>query len=1323
MKIVGCTNLLSRHLGRAFLLFLLSSHGLLAQTAYKTEHLSVRDGLSYRWVLDMLQDRQGQLWFATYDGLNRYDGHRFEVFRHEANNPASLQNNRIQRIVEDRQGLIWIQTETGIDCFDPANGRFEHIHSVNTAAGQPLRTIIGNEQNKRIWGVFYASQESGRLVMQEIMDRQITGLPMEIPASRIHNIQEYSADTLLIYADSGYWLASARTGRVVAAGVGRRFLRDWVPVDAGGKIWYFDTATRQLTGIVGPQGVGHTRYHRFFDAGPNEKWLVDEKGGIWRLDEAGRTFELISSRNIGDSKVYRDKDGIIWSCTQQGIIKITAFARQFEHRLSLPFQVGETPPIGFSARSMAELPGARVFAVHDGVALEANAGRSYHFGQGDIPEYVFQMIAGKDGALWFSSHQPGVHRFDPASRSITRFPLPGAHDIWVVPWLFQDRAGRFWLVYAEGAYLFDPSTRQFSPSQSGLDSLACASYDKATNTIVGVAKDQVFVLDCQTDQLTRVAHLFTSLPSQTPEYKGIVRHRGSIWVATTKGLYAIREADGQVSHFTQKDGLPQDIVYSIVPDGDYLWLGTHDGLCCFTIKDGQTRNFYIEDGLSHDEFNSRSTLLARDGRIWMGGLNGVNIFDPRQLRDAPGARAPHLFWSACLFTRRDTQLTLPFDALRTSEGLVLQPEDRNVALHFALNTYANPAQHRFSWYFEGLDQNWGGWSNLSTLHFQTLPPGSYTLHVRAGDEKGTLADNELHIPITVLQVWYLRWWALLLYGLAAGFVLYLFFKFQLTRKLEQVENQRLKSLDEWKNRLYANITHEFRTPLTLLLGPTETALRRWSELPSETLRNTLLTVQRNGYRLLHLVNQILDLRKMEEGRLDVFWVRGDMILFLQYITDSFHSLAEQQQVYLAFESEVAEGFEMDYDKDKTLKIISNLLHNAIKFTPPGGKVTLRARVEADTLRIAVEDTGSGMEAGQLERIFERFYQADTLQRQQGEGTGIGLALTKELVVLLGGRIAVESRPGRGSIFTVELPVHLTASSIDEQPGMVLHQSYQTEGDLAPLSPLHTAPDDAPLVLVVDDNPEVARYVGACLARHYRIEYAENGELGIEKALQHIPDLVVSDLMMPGKDGFELTQTLKNDERSSHIPVILLTARIEVEARLEGLRRGADAYLSKPFQEEELLILAEQQMLLRQRMRQRYAALALPERDSGVQNIPAVESADLWLEDTFMQKVLETIETQYSDPAFGSEALARSLFISQSQLNRKLNALTGKSSIEVLRELRLRRAITLLGDGNRTIAEVAWEAGFNDPSYFARIFVRAYGMTPSEWREKNLRSMS
>jgi len=486
-------------------------------------------------------------------------------------------------------------------------------------------------------------------------------------------------------------------------------------------------------------------------------------------------------------------------------------------------------------------------------------------------------------------------------------------------------------------------------------------------------------------------------------------------------------------------------------------------------------------------------------------------------------------------------------------------------------------------------------------------------------------------------------------------------------------------------------------------------------------------ILRNAGNLLRLVNQMLDLSKLDSGKLSIHWEMGDVVLFLQYLSESFHSYAATKDIQLTYYPEV-KSLAMDYDREKLQQIISNLLSNALKFTPEGGKVVFHvAEVPASNdladnmLQIKVSNSGIGIFSEHLANIFDRFYQVDDTHTQKSEGTGIGLSLTKELVELMGGSISVKSEPGKGAEFTVLLPVRKSAAPSLELPQ--IETAIPASGlkiDEPMTSSLETGgleTDETPLLLLIEDNADVAIYIRTCLEGQYKVLWARNGQLGIEKALETVPDVIISDVMMPLKDGYEVTQFLKNDERTSHIPIILLTAKAGVSSRITGLERGADVYLSKPFDKKELLVHVENLIELRRKLQAHYAGGATFSLNKTAihEPFPADEKA-VQIEDAFLEKVNEILEKHLSNSEFEVPQLSREVLMSQSQIYRKIKALTGKSIVAYLRSYRLQKGRELLRTSAKNISEVAYEVGFSDPAYFSRLFSKEFGVPPMESRK-------
>ncbi len=885
----------------------------------------------------------------------------------------------------------------------------------------------------------------------------------------------------------------------------------------------------------------------------------------------------------------------------------------------------------------------------------------------ELPFVVYDMLPMRDGALLLASKQTGLYRFDPVTGQ-TRCVLdadPHLRDK-VTFCLFEDADKIVWIGTTQGLYAFDPAGGKVVPFAG----LREPRYQSSVTCIE------------QTDD-------------------------GRIWVGTLgQGLLAFLPDRGQWEQYDRSAGLANAKVAGMLRDGNNLWVSTYYGLSYFAAESRTFINFYEEDGLSNNEFNRRSYLRSTDGRCWMGSLDGITVFRPEQMLRGQGA-APRVLpvQYAYFYGGQRTKVVGGLDSLRS---VSIPAQQRACEFVFTLDDFSASANNQFAYRLGGYEQTWHYIGGQNRLVFDWLPAGRYLLEVKGADSYGNWSEPYT-LNLHVAEIFYRTFWFNLLIVLGVAGLSMWYFSLRARRKAAHREAQRLRELDGLRNNLYTRITHEFRTPLTLLLGPTARLLQHSERLAATEIRDMLLTIQRNGSRLLQLVNQILDLRKLEDGRLPLRYEQGDILFWLRYAAANFDTLADDQHIHFVFDAE-AETLVMDYDREKLLTIVNNLLSNAFKFTPPGGSVIFSAQLEKNGqwLVLSVRDTGTGIATADLPHIFDQFYQATQTDMP---GSGIGLTLVKELVELLGGHVRVESESGKGSTFWVQLPVRREAPlQVSREP---LWPDSPTVSNPLPVLPSGASDSQLPLALIVEDSAEIAHYVATCLSSEYRIEWAENGRIGLEKAFALIPDLVVSDLMMPEMDGFALTSALKDDERTSHVPVILLTALAETDSRIEGFRRGADAYLSKPFHEAELQIIAAQQVQLRRRLRQRFAALETPM----VEAVPpsASDPFDPAREDAFFQKILRIIQENIANEQFGVPDLSRAVHLSPSQLQRKLAALTNQSALQIIRTLRLRKAQQLLRSTGLPVSEIAWATGFSDPSYFTRMFSRACGVTPTEWR--------
>jgi signal transduction histidine kinase/CheY-like chemotaxis protein/AraC-like DNA-binding protein len=531
--------------------------------------------------------------------------------------------------------------------------------------------------------------------------------------------------------------------------------------------------------------------------------------------------------------------------------------------------------------------------------------------------------------------------------------------------------------------------------------------------------------------------------------------------------------------------------------------------------------------------------------------------------------------------------------------------------------------------------------------------------------------------------------------------------FEVSRRFAAKERKRLKEVNQLKNTLFTNITHEFRTPLTVIKGMTDSIKSNLVNNQDDDLENSLEMIERNSDGLLHLVNEMLDLAKIESGNMELNLVQADIIPFIKYLTQSFYSLAEEKQINFSIHCEI-DCLKMDFDSKKLTVIITNLLSNAIKFTAEGGKIIVHinqiTKKEKSYLLIKVIDDGIGIAEKELSNIFNRFYQTDASTVRKSGGTGIGLALTKELVDLMHGTIEVQSTLGNGSVFSVKIPVTRKAPLSENIriantiPSPVSRKILQTTEQTQDTN------SEIPLLLIIEDNMDVAYYLKTCLKNKYETIHAVNGIEGIEMSLEKIPDIIISDVMMPGKDGFEVCATLKSDERTDHIPIIMLTAKASIEDKLKGLSHGADAYLAKPFIKEELFTRLDQLVAVRKKL-----IAKIQKEGSNILLKKRTKNPKL----QYLQKIVKLIQENIGDSNFGSEDLAKKLLVSESQIYRKIKAITGKSTAVYIRSIRLQYAKDLLINTDKTVSEVAYDVGFNDPSYFSRVFKDEFGYSPSD----------
>lgn len=1292
--------------------------------AQRVDRLTVEDGLSQGFVRDVLCDSDGFLWATTLDGLNRYDGTGFRIFRHDPADPFSLPSNQTVSILEDSKNRIWVVTDKGLHLFDRQLYRFYNPPALK---GISVLQHLSEDYKGRLWGI-----------------ARDTLFCLEPPDQPDLTMEEL-----------------ARQSRIVR--------RLWVPRRQYGELHLLETAASGIY-FSSQQGLFHLDYdhlgvnkieHDLEQPPVNAIWQDAERGELWLKSGAaigklkGRSIEKVSFS--GSPAMYESRILQHGSLTYF-IASDRVYRWNGVSAIELPYRIPEAILSADMDRQ------GNIWLGTNAHGLRKIMPNRYYFPQVlygiSISSAPFQDQAGN---IWINSGEKGSRRFDEASGTLQELLAGDANSC-----ALQARDGRYWVWVRNELVLLDrPGNVQQRfqwPTYQGWGGIGMLE-DRWGNILLGMRGPRFVVFNPRTqtfseldlsrwfpeNELPNLAVLcetpdgslwigtkegllqltgepatgtysVRALYSYAPDEHGLSDRRilsllpdpadpNVLWIGTQHGLNCMDIAAKRFRRYTLREGLPNDVIYSILPgEQANLWLGTNNGLLDFDKGTGSWRHYTTTDGLPASEFNTMAAIVLRDGRLFFGSVNGATLFEPARTRRT--YRVPQMVITEL---RVNNQVQTPGEggileqAMEITRQVVLDYDEDNIGLSLALLDYVNPKANHYQYQLQGVDTGWVNLGNEHKVNFAHLPPGQYVFRARGCNSDGAWSEP-VSLDIQVLQPWWRRWWALFLFAAMFAGVIAWIVRAWLSEvrlrdqwRLEHLETERLKELDQFKTHVFANIAHEFRTPISVILGLTErlTTKKRGEEYEQ------LVMIERNAADLLRLTNQLLDLQKIEAQQFRLNPKLDNLNGFIQRIAEPFVVVAEGKDVRLSLELP-SEPFWMDFDAERLGDVLGNLLSNAVKYTPAGGDITLRVLPEHDTwVRIAVQDTGIGIQEEHLDRIFERFYQVDNASNRAG-GTGIGLAYARDLVKLMDGAIEVVSEPLVGSVFTVTLPVRRQAPPMEGSPkrARALDAGLPNGGHFS-----SAESDDLPLLLLVEDNRDVAYYIAESLRSQYRIEWVENGRAGLDKAYDLVPDLVISDIMLPEMDGFELCQSLKTDRRTSHIPVILLTARADEASQLRGLQHGADVYLTKPSRREELLLHVHNLLRLRASIQARYQALG---RLAGSIDSPKVMPA---VDDDFVRQVIEVIAQHYAETDFGVTEIQRAVGLSSSQLHRKMKALTGNTAGHFLRLYRLEQARHFLKTRPQwTVAEVAYNTGFQDPNYFSRSFSAEFGQTPTEYRE-------
>ena len=1346
-----------------FFACLLNVLGCWAQTAYTVKRLGLEKGLSNNYVIDIAQDKKGYLWFATEEGLNKLEGNRFytfykaeggrpgltgnelncllddpqenvlwigtqraglnafhydtntfTVFRHDPNDPNSLSTDDVTSINAAKDGNLWITTYwKGVDYFDKQTGKFTHYNQITVPQLPTDQTWASMDDGK---GNLYIGHRHEGMSILSLKTKEVKNFthdpnnPNSIPGNGV----------LCIYQDKSGFI--------------------WVGTDRGLALFIPETET-----FFSFEDKGTPLSRSIFDIcqlNGNELWIATEFGGIAILDLAQSlfasssdiTFRFIQEGDDAHSlscptvrSIFQDSYGNIWAgLWGRGINFLNDNTALFNaYRYS-----NKSSGSNLNNRTALAVccKGEQIWVGTDGgginVIEQGERTATYTEAHDGInSNYAQAAYSDSDGNLWFGFFGKGITVFDKQTQRFLPFCPEQMGDVDVRS-ITEDANGKIWISSSNGIWQADKDTRQIIRHiHVSNDLVRHVVRDSQGRIWAGTFGGGLYLY---TPDLTLVDtfDVASGFPSNTVNYVyEDTKHH--IWVATGDGLVCFRsEKDYQV--YQRAEGLENTHIRALAEDRHgNLWFSTNQGISFLNPETGEILNYNHWDNVPLASFISGSVCKDGKGNLYFGSIDGLCYFNPESVlaeRKAPKADITHLTLLTPLSPQADKEETYP---LSNRSGIELKHGQNNFSIAFSVPNYTLADQVEYAYQLTGLSESWYTLTGRNSIVFRDLPYGQYKLMVRTRIRNQAWSDETTSFAIRILPPFWLSWYAKTIYVLAAIALLFYLLKaykrkinLEYLYQMEKREHEQEQLLNDERLRFFTNITHELRTPLTLIIGPLEDMME--SRTLASKDKHRIAVIRQSAIRLLELVNQILEFRKTETQNKKLCVCRENIAALVYEIGLKYKELNKNPQINIQIQTE-AEDMTLYFDKEAMTIILDNLISNALKYTGKG-QITIGARwVEKQGVRyleLSVEDTGYGISPDALPHIFDRYYQEGSAH--QASGTGIGLALVKNLVTLHEGSIEAQSKLNKGTTFVVRivannhypLALHrdLTKEEKEKNESQALPDTTEAE----------TSDSQRPVILIVEDNKDILDYMAESFTDLYEVKTAVNGKEGIETALECIPDIIVSDIMMPVMDGNALCKKLKSDIRTSHIPIILLTAKDTLADKEEGYQSGADSYLTKPFSSSLLHSRINNLLAQRSRLSERYSARLNPTSAGKELDEKRTILADSLnkLDKEFLDQLTQIItENLSSTETIDISFLASHLCMSNSTLYRKVKALTGMSTNEYIRKIKMQLAEKMLLEGKYNISEIAFKVGINSTVYFRQCFKEEFGMLPSEYLKK------
>lgn len=1378
------------------------------------QHFGVEHGLSNISIGEqsILRDKQGFLWVSTQDGLNRYDGHQFKHFFHDPNNDNSISNNIANALYEDFDGLIWIGTwGGGINSFDPITEQFTHYRGDtknNAIFGNDHIFAITQDKSGNIW----AATQDGLIIKRNQENkflhysRTIQGKPTLI--SNDIRVLHYSSDNNLWIGtrDKGVIRIDLNNNKhfnytensATEKKVNHNDIQD-IYEDKNSDIWIstssglnkFDSSTQRMQ-----RPLASLKSHPL-NSGLVRKLVDDASGNLWITTLSGLYHLDINSYSIkkfrhdpSDSNslsshdvntIYRDNEGNIWLGFQEkGLDRFHPAQQLFNFHKSYEQSTLFSNNLPVNALLLDHddnlwigTPGNGLYRKHG--RASSNAVVQYHSKSANFSDdQVSRMLQDSKNRIWVGTLGGGLNYYDNHTDSFINFSFDNRISRSLsnnyVYSIAEDNAGTLWIGTSQGlnklgadgqsfSHFFTRNSKPYTGKDQSIRSIVA---DSSNNLWLGT-QDGLIYFDTQTHEYRQYVNIKERANSISNNWIVSLHYDAQelLWIGTAGGGLNVYNSKNKVfQRFGLDEGLPSGIIYDIFQDAaGIIWLSTANGLVSFDYKNRIFTRFTTQHGLQDNNFNSGAFQSTKD-ELFFGGPKGYNRFFPDKIKSHRYKENSQIVLTDFLLFNRsvpvkprnkknDTQFSLSHSIFNT-EKIQLNYKHNLFGFEFS-NLNFNDSINGFNYRLKGWDESWVT-TDSSKLYatYTNIPSGEYIFQVKPISISNQNSEKITSIKIGIKAAPWKTAWAYSIYLILAMLVFWLFFWLILRKKSADEKSRLATEIAATKEQLLANVSHEFRTPLTLILGPVRSLIDSNNDENSLKLLNQ---IEGNGKRLLSMVEQLLDIAKITWSR-DYNLSPISIVAACRSITNSFQAVAKENDITLVFFTSTETDCWVEISNENLETLLINLLSNAIKYTPPEGKIEVSVAAISDLVEVSVMDTGYGIEKRDQQRIFERFTRMNNTQHI-ASGAGIGLSLVETIVKRMNGTISVTSELNKGSVFKIKLP-RCETSSVDEIKSKyaastsLTHSIEQLKSSLDTTNFNEDTPSsvdsshrlnppcsfiEKPNILVVEDNFEMRRYIYDSLKDNFRILEASNGEQGFSLAKLECPDLIIADVMMPHLDGFDLLKIIRRELITSHIPVILLTAKGDQQSRLKGLSALADDYITKPFDPNELETRIRNLLSIREILKERFRHVVMsnikyqPSDSYAINETPRNESIDKAFsehelaergfsdkEHAFYLQFEKCIAKRYSQTDLVLSIIATELAMSDRQLQRKLNAL-GLGFSEYLKSYRLEQAIKLLQNQEK-VSNVVEQVGFNSNTYFARCFKAKYGCSPSQYRDRN-----